>query len=116
MKILVFNCGSSSLKFALFELHDGSEEVIARGEAEAIGTPEARLTLDGAGGPATKLEPGDHASVVKAVLHQMDTRIDGAPDVIGHRVVHGGPTLSGPTVLNASVLRELEDASRFCGR
>ncbi len=116
MRILVFNCGSSSLKFAFFELGDDqSERVLLRGEFEEIGNPESSLTLEREGKKTKKPSVGtDYASATKAILAEVAKAIEGAtPDAIAHRVVHGGPKISAPCLLDQSVLRELTDASIF---
>ncbi|HZX95993.1 MAG TPA: acetate kinase [Myxococcales bacterium] len=89
MKILVLNCGSSSLKSALF---DGDRRV--RGEAATgIGLP---------GGHAT------HADAVRAVLDEMPQA-----EAVGHRVVHGGPVFHETVRLDSRVLSQLRDAVQF---
>jgi len=81
--ILAINCGSSSLKYAVF---DGEREV-ARGAHDRIGS----------GGVA------DHAAAVHAVLDQLAV----LPRAIGHRLVHGGPELFEPTLIDATLLAKL---------
>lgn len=89
MKVLVLNCGSSSLKTALF---DGEQRV--RSEvASGIGLP---------GGYAT------HAAAVHAALDPLPP-IDAA----GHRLVHGGPALQEPVRIDDSVRSLLRDAIAF---
>jgi acetate kinase len=116
MKILVFNCGSSSLKFELLEIGpDGAlRERIARGAFEEIGPhAHAKMTagerkLDGAAPVA------DHA---EAALRALDWLNEGDGkqqlDAIAHRIVHGGDHVSEPVIADGGVIKALDDASRF---
>ena len=88
--ILALNCGSSSLKYALFE----GERRVRSGAVERIGVP---------GGHAT------HADAVHETLAGLPT----PPSAVGHRLVHGGPDLLEPVLIDALVLRKLRDAIPF---
>ncbi len=81
MLILAINCGSSSVKYALF---DGSI-VTARGAADVH-------------------VHGDHAGAVAALFESLPAR----PDAVGHRLVHGGPTRFDPVRIDAAVRAELD--------
>lgn len=83
MRVLVINCGSSSLKYRLFD----GPHTLARGLVERIGEP--------GGGPA------DHAAAVRDVLSGLELTGLGA---VGHRVVHGGTEFTAPTVLDDDVV------------
>jgi acetate kinase len=116
MKILVFNCGSSSLKFALFDF--GSEKdgkILSRGEFEAIGKPSGQMTIESAGAKRTKPSPNSsHADAAIVVLDEIASASEGRKlDAIAHRVVHGGPDIVAPTLLTDEVLQKLESGSRF---
>jgi acetate kinase len=87
--ILALNCGSSSLKFAMFE----GERRVGGGSVERIGVP---------GGHAT------HGEAVHATLTKLPR-----PDAVGHRLVHGGPDLLEPVRIDAQVLAKLRDAAPF---
>jgi acetate kinase len=86
--VLVLNCGSSSVKYALVEP--------ATGERSGGGTVE-RI---GAGGR-------DHADAVRQVL--ADLGAAGAPLAVGHRVVHGGDRFTAPTVVDDAVLSAIDE-------
>ncbi|MBI3758552.1 MAG: acetate/propionate family kinase [Deltaproteobacteria bacterium] len=116
MKILVFNCGSSSLKFELLEIGSSGELLhrIASGAFEEIG-PHAHAKMTG---PDNRTF--DHAAAVanhaEAALHAIEWLRQGESDLqlaaIAHRIVHGG-SVSQPAISNDAVIKALEDASRF---
>jgi acetate kinase len=99
MTIVALNAGSSSLKYAVF------------GDAERTDTGDVVLrgTLDrfGAGGPA------DHAAAVSSVLDQLDRRGIERPRVVGHRLVHGGPTHTQPAIVDDALIAALRHAIPF---
>lgn len=112
MKILVVNCGSSSLKFQLIDSE--TEEVAASGLCE-------RIELDGAliykvNGDKIKQEIDlpDHEVAIKKVL---DTLLDKEIGVltsldeigaIGHRMVHGGEKFSSSVIINEEIIKQIE--------
>jgi acetate kinase len=107
--VLVLNAGSSSLKFALYEVEP--LEVLCRGGVEAIGA-KARLRLTG---PRASLleggvppESGSHESVVEWLLETLRRRADLEVVAAGHRVVHGGSKFDGPVRVDDAVLTELD--------
>ncbi len=114
MKILVVNCGSSSLKYQLFDMTN--EEVLAKGLVERIGLPGSVLThRPGSEKYVFETEIPDHEKAIKMVL---DALIDPEHGVlksmdeitaIGHRVVHGGEDFSGSVKISDSVMKALED-------
>jgi len=106
LRILCLNTGSSSLKFALYEL--GEREVaLATGAAEGIGNPGARLTLR-KGGDTPTVDVLDQVPDVKTVLAALDTHRLPAPDAVGHRLVHGGPLYRTPVRVDARLLEALK--------
>ncbi|MFL5331665.1 MAG: acetate/propionate family kinase [Geminicoccaceae bacterium] len=113
--ILVVNAGSSSIKFQLFErLAEDRLELEFKGQMEGIGTRPHLLAKDAAGKVLIEnsYEPGQVASVRGALDRLADwlvAQLGGVePTVIGHRVVHGGPTFSAPVLIDEAVLTELE--------
>jgi acetate kinase len=115
--ILVLNAGSSSIKFQLFAVSAGAS--LARrlkGQMEGIGS-RPRLLAKNADGKVltdqTWSQP-DASSVPAAldrVIAFLRETIGTLPTAIGHRVVHGGPNYSEPTIVTAAALRELERLS-----
>ncbi len=120
MRVLVFNCGSSSLKFDLLELDTQScrrKRTIVQGVFAEIGRPGARTTLVGPDGHKVADAAGapDHASAALMALSWMESVTGGLNqvNVVAHRVVHGGEQVTHPALVNDEVMRALEDASRF---
>ena len=90
IRVLVMNTGSSSVKYQLIELP--SEAVIDKGQRDRVGV---------AGGDFET-----HRDAVKDILDSLPG--DLSPDVVGHRVVHGGTRFSSPEIVTDSLLEELE--------
>jgi acetate kinase len=113
--VLALNCGSSSLKFAFFEVGDGRVEVLIDGEAEAIGTPRAKLSAQPSGrGAISQNGPlADHAEAARRIFDLLEQSIDTAPTAVGHRIVHGGPSIRHHCVIDADVLKTLDAARAF---
>jgi len=110
MNVLVFNCGSSSLKYRLIAMP--GEEQLSSGEAQRIGPPTAKpscLVLHGNGRPnETRTIPmRNHAEALQQVVAVLRETPDAMPDVIGHRLVNGGPTITDRFWIDDSVLAEL---------
>lgn len=114
MKILVINCGSSSLKYQLFDME--TETVMAKGNCEKIGFPDAfhkHKTSDGRqkvyDSPMTT-----HLEAVNSVLASlMDEEVGVISsldeiDAIGHRVVQGGSIFKESTLIDAEVTDQIE--------
>jgi len=108
MRILVVNCGSSSLKYTCYDT--SSEAPVARGQAERLKTPEARHTYEGPKGRFEEALPNaDHAAAFQAaaalLTHADRGVVKSLKDltVIGHRVVHGGSALDAPTLITPEV-------------
>ena len=110
LRILCLNTGSSSLKFALYELGD-REVALATGAAEEIGNPGARLSLrKGSDAPAVDIavEAPDGQAAIQTVLGALDGHRLPAPDAVGHRLVHGGPAHRAPERVDARLLEALK--------
>ncbi len=115
MKILVINCGSSSLKYQLIDMEN--ENVLAKGLCERIGIEGSKLTHKPAGKDVLeKVEPmPDHQVAVKLVLDALQDATYGViSDVneisaIGHRVLHAGMHYSESIVVNEDVKKVVRD-------
>lgn len=110
MNVLVFNCGSSSLKYRLIAMP--GEKQLSSGEAQRIGPPTARpscLVLHREGQPheTRNIPMRDHAEALQQVVGVLKGTPGAMPDVIGHRLVNGGPTVSDHSFIDDSVLEEL---------
>ncbi len=113
MKILVINCGSSSLKYQLIDME--TEEVIAKGLCERIGIdghlvhkPEGKPVLD------KNVAMPDHTVAVSLVLNALTDPVSGVIgslseiSAVGHRIVHGGEKFSDAVILNDEVIADIE--------
>ncbi len=115
MKILVVNCGSSSLKYQLIDMD--SEQVMAIGLAERIGIQGSQLTHRLTGKEKLKFEiPMDtHKAAIAAVLKMLIDPINGAIksldeiDAVGHRVLHGGYKYSESVIIDENVIKAIEE-------
>ena len=110
MKILVLNCGSSSIKYKLFDMD--SKEVIAQGGIEKIGLKGSFLKFTLPNGEKKILEKDipDHTVGVEFILHTLTDPEYGAIksldeiNAVGHRMVHGGERFSKSVLLDKEVL------------
>ena len=110
MKILVLNCGSSSIKYKLFDMD--SKEVIAQGGIEKIGLKGSFLKLTLPNGEKKILEKDipEHTVGVEFILNTLVSPEYGAIksldeiDAVGHRMVHGGERFSKSVLLDKEVL------------
>ena len=113
--ILSVNCGSSSLKFALYQLAD-DEQLVASGEVDRIGIPGTRIkVLDGTGatlreGPFKLSRLDETIGAIFAELEQLHLP---RPVAVGHRIVHGGPDHTAPELVTAEVLAALRKIVPF---
>lgn len=114
MKILVLNCGSSSLKYQLINME--TEEVLASGKYERIGEKEAFITHK-VNGQKIKIEnPAyNHTEAIEFTLKQLvDTEykvVDSLEEIsaVGHRLVHGGEKISESVVIDDNVVETLKE-------
>jgi acetate kinase len=117
MKILVLNCGSSSIKYQLIDMASGV--VLAKGVVEKIGLKGSFLKNERFDGNKVKLEGEilDHQTGIEFILGMMISEkrgvIKGLNEInaIGHRVVHGGETFQGSCYLDDITIKGIEDCS-----
>ena len=116
MKILVLNCGSSSLKYQLIDME--SEEVLASGKYERIGEKEAFITHKACGKKVTINHVAlDHTEAIDFTLKQLVNPeykvIDSLDEVnaIGHRLVHGGEKITQSVVIDDNVVEVLKECT-----
>jgi acetate kinase len=117
MKILVLNCGSSSIKYQLFDMTSGV--VLAKGIVEKIGLKGSFLRNERFDGDKVKLEGEilDHQSGIEYILGMMISKKRGVIkdlneiDAVGHRLVHGGETFKGSCYLDDITIKGVEDCS-----
>ena len=116
-KVLVINCGSSSLKYQLIDME--TEEVVAKGLAERIGIDGSRLKHQPAGKDAVVQEEPmpDHHKAVEMVLAALTDPNHGViADMseicaVGHRVVHGGEKFASSVLITKEVIETMEECS-----
>ncbi|WWR15804.1 acetate kinase [Lachnospiraceae bacterium JLR.KK008] len=117
MRVLVINCGSSSLKYQLID--SDTEEVLAKGLCERIGIDGSAITHQPVGGSKVKTEVDmpDHTMAVKYVIEKLTDPSVGVIksldeiDAVGHRIVHGGEKFAGSVIINEEVMKEIEACS-----
>ncbi|HRY30543.1 MAG TPA: acetate kinase [Elusimicrobiota bacterium] len=122
MKVIVLNCGSSSLKYQLFDMP--AEQVLAKGLVERIGVTRA------GDAPCFHHQRGDakwewnwpmtdHRTAVKKMLEVLTGPETGSLksiaeiQAVGHRVVHGGPRYTRPVLVDSNVVEDIEVYSMY---
>jgi acetate kinase len=102
MRVLSINCGSSSVKYALFDVEPASpssppsEAVVTRGSVDRIGSAVA-----------------DHAAAIHSILDDVERRGGPEPQAVGHRVVHGGAEHAAPARVDGALLASLRGLVPF---
>src|SRR5271170_4122175 len=115
-RILIINGGSSSIKFALFEVGAALRRILG-GELERIGLPGTTLRVKGSNPADNFSRPvtaADHTAAVGALMEWIEEHSGrDALAAVGHRVVHGGPKYSRPQQVTAEMIAELHRLSPF---
>ncbi|MFP8965972.1 acetate/propionate family kinase [Pokkaliibacter sp. CJK22405] len=110
--VLVLNCGSSSLKFAVVNAVDGDQPL--SGMAECLGTADASINFK-ANGQKTQqsLEAGGHTAALSALVAFLQTQEALAQNIIavGHRVVHGGEYFRDSLILDDNAIERIRECS-----
>ena len=116
MKILVVNCGSSSLKYQLINMED--ESVLAKGNFERIGEQEAFLTHKVNGNATVIKKPVmNHTEALEVILEQFMNPeykvIESLKeiDAVGHRIVHGGELFNKSVLIDEDVITKIDQCS-----
>jgi acetate kinase len=117
MKILVLNCGSSSIKYKLFEM--STRTVMAQGGVEKIGLPDAFLQVKLPNGEKVKIEKPmpEHTVGIRLILDALtDPKIGCIRDLkeidaVGHRVVHGGEKFNKSVLITDEVKQMVVECS-----
>ena len=120
MLILVINCGSSSVKYDLYNI-DGESRDLCRGVVERIGADSSTLTHEALGkdGIKNNVDCRDHHKAIEIIKEALvDREIGVLSDVsevkgVGHRVVHGGEEFTESTLINDDVLRSIDKFSEL---
>ena len=118
MKVLVLNCGSSSLKYQLINME--TEEVLASGKYERIGEEEAFITHKALGKKVEIQKAAyDHKEAIEFTLNQFTNPeykvIESLNEIeaIGHRVVHGGEIFKDSAVIDDKVIEDIKKCGEF---
>lgn len=119
MKILIINCGSSSLKYKLIDM--ANEKDIIEGIVERIGLDQSRLVQKNELREKYILEKEikDHKEAIDIVLNTLvDPKVGVIKSIdeitaVGHRVVHGGERYSSSIIINEEVIKYLEECSKL---
>lgn len=117
MKVLVINCGSSSLKFQLIDSE--SEKCLAKGLCERIGIEGSMITYAPEGGEKEKTTTPmpDHKEAIRLVLEALTNEKTGVVKdlseigAVGHRVVHGGEKFANSVVITDEVMAAIEECN-----
>lgn len=112
--ILILNCGSSSLKFAILDPVSGDEKL--SGLAENFNLADARIKwkLNGEKGNADLGAGAAHSEALTYLANNLlSAELKASIGAIGHRIVHGGEQFTSSVVINDEVLQGIKDASQF---
>lgn len=117
MKVLVINCGSSSLKFQLINSED--ESVLAKGLCERIGMKGSRLVYSPTSMDKEEIESDmpDHKRAVELVIKALTDEKNGVitsladVDAVGHRIVHGGEKFAKSVIIDEEVMSAIEECN-----
>ncbi len=115
MKILVINAGSSSVKYQLFDMAD--DKVLAKGICERIGIEGGTFKHKVPGRDDLKIsvEMKNHSEAIQLIVDTLVSKDRGVLssmkeiDAVGHRVLHGGEKFSGSVLIDADVIKAIED-------
>lgn len=116
MKVLVLNCGSSSVKLQVVDAEAGLDDhepltVWARGAVHNVASPNATWSVDAGETHAEgALHLRDHSAAVRELMARVrEAYGDGAIDAVGHRIVHGGARYAEATVIDQAVVTSLTE-------
>src|SRR5258708_1896263 len=105
--VLAINGGSSSIKFALFQVEPSLQRVL-EGKIERIGLPAATFVVKGANKANNFSRPvtaPDHTAAVSALMDWIERSVGQATLIgVGHRVVHGGPKYSDSQLITPDMI------------
>lgn len=107
-QILTINAGSSSIKFALFEMGASLQRVF-EGKIDRIGLSGTTLEVKGlAENVSQTITPSNYSTAIHALIEWLDKHCQHQLTAIGHRVVHGGPKYWRPERITSEMLKELQ--------
>src|SRR5262245_16963725 len=111
MKVLVLNCGSSSIKYQMFDMP--ARTLLAKGMVERIGDTRPSLVHQENGERQQQaIDATNHDQAMDVILQQLMHRDRAGDDesigAVGHRVVHGGEEFTGSVLIDDAVLASIE--------
>ncbi|HUW20059.1 MAG TPA: acetate kinase [Sedimentisphaerales bacterium] len=120
MKILVVNCGSSSIKYQLFDAAS-TYELLVKGMADRIGLSDSCLYHHPAGKQEQRIERPfpDYRTALKAIFEALTDNKHGVIKhldeihAVGHRIVHGGSRLTASVLVDDKVIEQVRENTRF---
>ena len=115
MKILVLNCGSSSVKYKLFDLD--SQEVMAQGGVEKLGLKDSfiKFTLPSGEKKVLEIDMPEHRSAISTILNVLTNEEYGCIktldeiSAVGHRVVHGAEKFNSSVLITDEMIAQVKD-------
>lgn len=116
MKVLILNCGSSSIKYQLLNIEE-EYHVLAKGQIDRIGTPKSSIEQKVEGKDTVEIvtEISDHTTgidlILKLLLDERQAVLQSLQEIeaVGHRIVHGGEYFSESVVINDDVISKVTE-------
>jgi acetate kinase len=105
--VLCLNAGSSSLKFSLFTVRQGVESPLARGAVEGIGAASSARLVVGERRHERATRSADFDGALDAAFALLGEDALPPPDVVAHRIVHGGPDHTAPSIVDEGLVQSL---------
>ena len=116
MKILVLNCGSSSVKYKLIALSGNEQHILAEGGVEKIGLPDSFLKFKYNGEKVTiNASMPNHNVAIRIILDNLTSEKYGCIknfdeiEAVGHRLVHGGEKFNSSVLINDEVIAKVKE-------
>lgn len=116
MKILVLNCGSSSVKYKLIELSGNEQNILAEGGVEKVGLPDSFLKFKYNGEKVTiNASMPNHNVAIRIILDNLTSEKFGCIknfdeiEAVGHRLVHGGEKFNSSVLINDEVIAKVKE-------
>ena len=116
MKILIINCGSSSIKYQLFDMQAGQAKALVKGLADKVGSPDSFIVHQkGASHYRAQVKLPDYFRAIETIVglleHPQRGAINNRQEIaaIGHRVVHGGEEFTSSVRITKKVLQRIKD-------
>lgn len=116
MKILVLNCGSSSVKYKLIALSSNEQNILAEGGVEKIGLPDSFLKFKYNGEKVTiNASMPNHNVAIRIILDNLTSEKFGCIknfdeiEAVGHRLVHGGEKFNSSVLINDEVIAKVKE-------